>query len=505
MIGVIYARYSHGPHQTDQSIEGQVSECQEYAKKNGIRIAEIYADRAVSGKGVEGRYEFQRMLQDAEAGKFEAVIVWKIDRFGRNRQDIAIAKLRLKKAGVRLMYAAEAVPEGPEGIVLESVLEGIAEYYSAELRQKIIRGERETVKKGLYTGAPLPIGYKTVDRRVVVDPETAPLARQVFEMYAAGAKVKDCIAFLNDNGVKGSRGASITPAIIYRMLRNKRYLGIFDQYGIEVRVEPIVSEELFEAVAAKFPKKRQNAAGRASTDFRLSCKCFCGYDGTMLVGESGRGRRGKVYYYYKCGKKKRGGSCELKPIPKDDLEEVVIQATMEDMLTDETISDLTDEILRIQAEETDDPAEIFRKQLADNKRKQKNLLAALEEGSAAGVVRRLSELEEEAADLEARIMREELKRPLLKRETVEGWLRSFRGGDVNDDGFVSRLLETFVAKVEVQNDFAVIFYNVTDKKIGSPSGVRIRTVWWSQQRLIRTRQPFVYEGFVVLIVPLRAA
>ena len=204
------------------------------------------------------------------------------------------------------------------------------------------------------------------------------------------------------------------------------------------------------------------------------------YDGTMLVGESGRGRRGKVYYYYKCGKKKRGGSCELKPIPKDDLEEVVIRATMEDMLTDETISDLTDEILRIQAEETDDPAEIFRKQLADNKRKQKNLLAALEEGSAAGVVRRLSELEDEAADLEARIMREELKRPPLKRETVEGWLRSFRGGDVNDEDFVARLLETFVAKVEVQNDFAVIYYNITDKK-RSPSGVRIRTVWWTRR------------------------
>ena len=137
--------------------------------------------------------------------------------------------------------------------------------------------------------------------------------------------MKDCIAFLNDKGVKGSRGASITPAIIYRMLRNRRYLGIFDQYGIEVRVEPIVSEELFEAVAAKFPKKRQNAAGRASTDFRLSCKCFGGYDGTMLVGESGRGRRGKVYYYYKCGKKKRGGACELKPIPKDELEEAVAE------------------------------------------------------------------------------------------------------------------------------------------------------------------------------------
>ena len=85
MIGVIYARYSAGPKQTDQSIEGQVAECQEYAKRNNIDVIEIYADRHVSGKGTEGRFEFQRMLQDAAAKKFEAVIVWKIDRFGRNR------------------------------------------------------------------------------------------------------------------------------------------------------------------------------------------------------------------------------------------------------------------------------------------------------------------------------------------------------------------------------------------------------------------------------------
>lgn len=509
MIGVIYARYSPGPHQTEQSIEGQVAECQEYAARNGIQIVEIYADRRVSGKGVEGRWEFQRMLKDAEAGKFEAVIVWKIDRFGRNRQDIALAKMKLKKAGVRLMYAAEAVPEGPEGIVLESVLEGIAEYYSAELRQKIIRGERETVKKGLYTGAPLPIGYKAVDRRVVVDPETAPLVVEVFERYAQGAKVKDLVDFMNDQGFVGSRGSKAKPGTIYRMLRNKRYLGIFDQYGIELRIEPIISEELFEAVAAKFPTKHQNAAGRASTDFRLSCKCFCQYCGTMLVGESGRGRRGVVYYYYKCGARKRGAKCELKPIPKDVLEDVVIRATMEDMLTDETISDLTDEILRIQEEESDDPAEIFRKQLEANKRKQKNLIAAIEEGTgAAGLTRRLVELEEEERDLKTRILREEIKKPRLKRGTIEGWLKGFRGGDTTDPDFVSRLLETFVAKVEVTNDVAVIYYNVSDKggqKGPSASGVRIRTVWWTSPSLIRTRKPFIYDGFAVLVVPLRAA
>ena len=152
------------------------------------------------------------------------------------------------------------------------------------------------------------------------------------------------------------------------------------------------------------------------------------------------------------------------------------------MLTDETISDLADEILRIQEEESDDPAEPFRKQLEANRRKQNNLIAAIEEGTgSSGLARRLVELEGEEKDLQARVLREELKKPLLKRETIEGWLKSFRGGDVTDPDFVARLLETFVAKVEVQNDFAVIYYNISEKKERSVSGVRIRTVWWTRR------------------------
>lgn len=210
MLGVIYARYSEGPRQTDQSIEGQVADCTAFAERNGIDIVEVYADRHISGKSVVGRMEFQRMIRDAQEHKFEVVIVWKIDRFGRDRQDIAVNKMKLKKAGVRLVYAEESVPEGPEGIILESVLEGIAEYYSADLRQKVIRGRRETLKKGLYCGASVPIGYKVdAGRHVVIDEEKAPAVREVFRMYAEGAQVKECAAYLNSRGITGgAAGAS---------------------------------------------------------------------------------------------------------------------------------------------------------------------------------------------------------------------------------------------------------------------------------------------------------
>ena len=105
MRGVIYARYSHGPHQTEQSIEGQVADCRAFAAQKGIDVLEVYADRHVSGTSTAGRDEFQRMLQDAERHKFDVVITWKIDRFGRSREDIALNKIRLRRAGFVLMYA----------------------------------------------------------------------------------------------------------------------------------------------------------------------------------------------------------------------------------------------------------------------------------------------------------------------------------------------------------------------------------------------------------------
>lgn len=499
MRGVIYARYSEGPQQTDQSIEGQVADCRAFAEKNGIEIIEIYADRHISGRSVAGRTEFQRMLHDAELHRFECVLVWKIDRFGRDRQDIALSKLKLKQAGVRLMYAEESVPEGPEGIILESVLEGLAEYYSADLRQKVVRGIRETAKKGLHCGSPLPIGYTTdADRHIVIDPEKADAVREAFRMYVAGAKAKEVVEMFRKRGILGLRGKPITSGVVYRMLRNERYLGRFELVGVEIPVEPIIDQETFEAAAAHFGTPHNNAAGRAAVDYLLSCKCFCGYCGALLNGECGRGKGGKMYHYYKCGARKRGEKCALKPVPQEKLEDLVVRATVEDMLTDETIEELTVRILKIQDEdEARDPAAVLRQQLATNRKRQRNILDAIEEGTGSrGLAARLAELEAEETDLEAEIARAEIKRPRLTRELIQAWLCSFRDGDVNDQAFRRRLVETFVARVELKNGEALIYYNIQES--GPSRGVRVRSAWWSSRRRTRTPEIRIIEGYIVM-------
>ena len=139
---VIYARYSSSG-QREESIEGQLRECRAWAARNGFRIIGEYTDKALTGR-TDKRPDFQRMLKDAERGVFKAVICWKIDRFARNRYDSATYKYKLKKNGVRVYYAKEAIPEGPEGIILESVMEGYAEYYSENLSQNIKRGNYDS-------------------------------------------------------------------------------------------------------------------------------------------------------------------------------------------------------------------------------------------------------------------------------------------------------------------------------------------------------------------------
>ena len=147
---VIYARYS-SHNQREESIEGQIRECQDFAARNDMTIVGEYIDRAVSGK-TDNRADFQRMIRDSERGRFQVVLVYAIDRFARNRYDSAIYKAKLKKNGVKVFYAKQYIPDTPEGIILESVMEGYAEYYSQNLSIHVKRGMKENALQCKATG-----------------------------------------------------------------------------------------------------------------------------------------------------------------------------------------------------------------------------------------------------------------------------------------------------------------------------------------------------------------
>lgn len=157
MNGVIYARYS-SDNQREESIEGQLRECNDFAKRNDITIIDSYIDRAFSAT-TDRRPAFQKMIKDSAKNMFDVIIVWKLDRFARNRYDSAHYKAQLRKNGVKVISANENISEGSEGIILESVLEGMAEYYSADLSEKVIRGLTENAMKCKFNSDPITFEF----------------------------------------------------------------------------------------------------------------------------------------------------------------------------------------------------------------------------------------------------------------------------------------------------------------------------------------------------------
>ncbi len=192
MNAVVYARFS-SHRQGEQSIEGQVAEAEHYAKNHGLTIIHTYADRAQTGRN-DNREQFQLMLADAAKHKFDALIVWKTDRIGRNKEEIALNKYHLKKNGIKIYYVAESIPDTPEGIILESVIEGMAAYYSEQLSQNTKRGQRASAEKAKSIGGHCPLGYYVdSDKKFVIDPKSAPIVKLIYDLYSKGKTIAQII------------------------------------------------------------------------------------------------------------------------------------------------------------------------------------------------------------------------------------------------------------------------------------------------------------------------
>ena len=226
---VIYARYS-SHNQREESIEGQIRECQAYAERNGFIIIGEYIDRALSGK-TDNRADFQRMIRDSEKGHFQAVIMYTLDRFARNRYDSAMYKARLKRNGIKVYYAKQYIPDEPEGIILESVLEGYAEYYSENLSRNIKRGMMENALACKVTGGTTLLGYTIgQDKTYVIDPAGAKIVKEIFQLYADGHSAKEVIDHCNKQGYRTARNTQFNKNSLRTILTNEKYIGVY-RYG----------------------------------------------------------------------------------------------------------------------------------------------------------------------------------------------------------------------------------------------------------------------------------
>ena len=464
MTAVIYARYS-SDNQREESIEGQIRECTAYAEKNGITVIKHYIDRALSAK-TDNRPEFQQMIKDSEKRLFDIVLVWKLDRFARNRYDSAHYEYQLERNHVKLVSATEPISEGPAGIMVKSMLTGMAEYYSAELSEKVVRGMTENVLKGKYNGGTIPIGY-TVDEEKFfqIDPLKAPFVVEAFQRYNDGATMKELMNWLNDSGVTTNRNQKFTYNSIQTLLTNRRYIGEnrFKDIVMPDSIPVIIEKELFDSVQDKIAKNRRAPARhKAEDNYLLTTKLFCGMCGAMMFGECGTSRNKNVHHYYKCANAKRTKTCKKKTVRKEWLEDLVVCETMKMIHDDDCIQSIVDAVMILQEQENT-VLPLLEKQMKDIENGIENLLNAIQAGVLTSSTKgRLEKLEAQQKELEIRIAEEKLAKPKVSADFVKFWLTNFRKLDPNVKSHRETLINTFVNAVYLYDEKVLITFNYKD-------------------------------------------
>ena len=463
MNAVIYARYS-SDNQREESIDGQIRECTDYARRENIKIVGTYIDRALSARTAD-RPDFQRMIHDSEKRLFDAVIVWKLDRFSRDRYDSAFYKRQLRKNGVKLISATEAISDGPEGIILEALLEGMNEYYSAELSVKIKRGHKENALKCMSNGGQLAYGYRVnpETRLFEPDPVTAPIVKEIFARYANGDQMKNIVSDLNARGLKPYYSDQFYVSTLGVMLKNRKYIGEY-RYGevvIPDGVPAIIDEDIFEKVQRRLAmNKKAPAKGKAIEEYLLSTKLYCGVCGGLMVGESGRSRNSTVHFYYKCGNAKRHKGCKRrKAIRKHGIEKLVVIFTVNNVLQDDVIDRIADAMTAMQYQE-DATVPALKAQLKECEKGITNLVNAIQAGIlTASTKERLEQLEKEREALTINIAQAQLARPKYTKEQIVDWISQFKYGNINDPDYQKQIIETFVNSVYLYEDHLILNYN----------------------------------------------
>ena len=467
-MAVIYARFS-SHKQGEQSIEGQLAAAHAYAAARGYEIIHEYIDRAMTGRN-DNRDEFQQMLSDCTKKQFSVIIVWKVDRFGRNREEITFNKYHCKKHGVRVEYVAENMGDGPESVILESVLEGMAEYYSLQLSQNIRRGNRENAKKCRFTGGRVPLGYKLdKDHQFVIEPDTAPLVRRIYAMYAEGQTITEIIDQLNAEGLRTGQGNRYTKNSLRTILKNEKYIGIYDFKNGEIRIEDgvpaIVDKEIYYKVQKLLSiNQRAPAAKWSRADYLLTNKLFCGSCGAQIVGESGTSKTGAKYNYYLCINHKRGNTCGRKAIRQDWLEPFVLTKTQELIMDDEVIQYITDNVWEYYLRQDQEQEKIttLKAQVAEVEKAINNLMRAIEAGMPLTEMtkNRLTELDGQQQALNAAIAQTQLDGGFrLQKDHIQFFLEQFREMDFTDRKCQQRLIDVFVNSIFITDDELTVNFN----------------------------------------------
>lgn len=497
---VAYVRYS-SDNQREESIDAQIRAIRDYASREGLAVIKVYTDEAKSAT-TDQRPQFLEMMRNAETGAFQAVIVHKLDRFSRDRYDSAYYKRHLKRCGVRLISVLENLDDSPESIIMESVLEGMAEYYSRNLSREVMKGMRETAYQCKHTGGVPPLGYALAkDKTYVIDVSNAKTVQIIFEMYAAGLGYSEIIARLKREGLKTRTNRPFGNNSIHDILRNEKYRGVYifnrseqkingkrnhhqskDEDAI-IRIEGgmprIIDDQTWRAVQERM-KNNKKGSNSAKELYLLSGLIFCGKcDGAMTGTRKFAGRNKILYASYECSTRKRTKECDMKAINKNMVENAVIEYLEENIFSPAAAEQLAAKIAEYatsQSAEINRGIKLFTDQLSGVLVEINNVVNAVAAGLFHESMKtKMDDLEAKKASLTIKL--EEAKLQAQTHAPTEAMIRAYLQKDANlkdkSPDEQKRVIQAYVKRVTVYESTIDINTIVTFSGGGEPYQTKV--------------------------------
>lgn len=500
---VIYARYSSN-NQREESIDAQIRACTKYAEEKGYRIIGTYTDSAKSATTAD-RPQFQQMLKDSEKKTFQYVIIHKLDRFSRDRYDSVTCKRKLKLNGVQLISVLENIDGSPESLIMETLLEGMAEYYSKNLAREVAKGQLETALQCKHLGGYAPLGYAVdpVTKKYIINEEEAEIVKTIFRMYIEGVGYKQLLHHLNSNGYKTRTGKMFGLNSLNTILKNEKYTGVYifnkkkekdesrrrrprnkpeeEVIKIEGGMPKIIEKKDFEIVQEKMRGNKERAGQhKAKRTYLLSGIVFCGVCGAPMYGNSRKGGRSKlVYNSYRCSNRNEKKGCGNKELRKEYLEEYVLEQLEKTMFSERGVKNLASRLIAYNNERTQNQSKEMNESMRRIKEIEEEIEKILDLVVASGISvdtvgKKLKTLEQEKEEVEEKMGRlvrasrqvsvdEETVKLLIDQSKV-----ALKSKDLTE---CKKVLNNYIEKVVVFEDIVEVHFKFQvqekelDKKI----------------------------------------